>query len=62
MESFLSRNNLMSEGQTMDQETYADLGADYFDKLDAGRIVRRHVRRFDSLGCGAILASNPKAA
>jgi transposase len=29
---------------------YRDLGVDYLDKLDAGRIVRSHVRRLEALG------------
>lgn len=29
---------------------YTDLGADYFDKLDAARIERQHVRRLEQLG------------
>jgi transposase len=33
-----------------DKRPYADLGADYFDKLDAARIERYHVRRFEQLG------------
>ena len=29
---------------------YAELGVDYFDKLDATRIERSHVRRLEQLG------------
>jgi len=29
---------------------YAELGADYFDKLDTTRIERHHVRRLEQLG------------
>lgn len=33
-----------------DKRPYADLGADYFDKLDAARMERHHVRRLEQLG------------
>jgi len=32
------------------KQPYADLGADYFDQLDATRIERHHVRRLEQLG------------
>jgi len=41
---------------------YQDLGVDYFDKLDAARIVRSHVRRLESLGYKVTLAAPEKAA
>ncbi len=43
-----------------DKKPYADLGDDYFDKLDASRIERHHVRRLEQLGYTVSLA--PKAA
>jgi transposase len=33
-----------------DQRPYTDLGADYFDQLDAARLERHHVRRLEQLG------------
>jgi len=33
-----------------DKQPFHDLGADYFDKLDATRLQRRHVRRLEQLG------------
>jgi transposase len=33
-----------------DKRPYADLGPDYFDKLDATRVERYHVRRLEQLG------------
>jgi transposase len=33
-----------------DQKPYADLGAEYFDRLDAARLERLHVRRLEQLG------------
>ncbi|GAC1407544.1 MAG: IS110 family transposase [Ktedonobacteraceae bacterium] len=39
---------------------YTDLGADYFDKLDAARIERQHVRRLEQLGYQVTLT--PKEA
>jgi transposase len=33
-----------------DLRPYADLGADYFDHLDAARLERHHVRRLEQLG------------
>ena len=33
-----------------DRRPYADLGADYFDRLDAVRLERHHVRRLEQLG------------
>jgi len=41
---------------------YQDLGIDYFDKLDAARIVKSHVRRLESLGYKVTLATSEKAA
>lgn len=32
------------------KKPYADLGADYFDQLDATRLQRHHVRRLENLG------------
>ncbi len=39
-----------------DRQPYSDLGADYFDKLDAKRIERHHVRRLEQLGYTVTLA------
>jgi transposase len=39
---------------------YADLGGDYFDKLDRTRIERQHVRRLEQLGY--IVTLTPQAA
>jgi len=33
-----------------DQQPYTDLGADYFERLDAARLERHHVRRLEQLG------------
>jgi hypothetical protein len=33
-----------------DHRAYTDLGADYFDHLDAARLQRHHVRRLEQLG------------
>jgi transposase len=33
-----------------DHQPYTDLGADYFDRLDAARLERHHVRRLEQLG------------
>ena len=33
-----------------DGVTYHELGADYFDRRDAERTVRRHVRQLEALG------------
>lgn len=33
-----------------DQRPYTDLGADYFERLDAARLERHHVRRLEQLG------------
>jgi transposase len=33
-----------------DHKPYADLGADYFDQLDAARLQRHHVHRLEQLG------------
>jgi N-formylglutamate amidohydrolase len=33
-----------------DKKPYTDLGADYFDQLDAARIQRHHIRRLEQLG------------
>lgn len=32
------------------KQSYADLGADYFDKLDTARLERHHVHRLEQLG------------
>ena len=39
---------------------YADLGPDYFDRLDAARLERHHVHRLEQLGYTVTLA--PKEA
>lgn len=39
-----------------DQRPYTDLGADYFDRLEAARIERYHVRRLEQLGYTVTLA------
>ena len=39
---------------------YQDLGADYFDRLDAARLERHHVRRLEQLGFAVTLT--PKQA
>lgn len=41
------------------KQPYTDLGADYFDQLDATRIQRYHIRRLEHLGYTVTLA--PKA-
>lgn len=41
---------------------YQDLGADYFEKLDATRIVTSHVRRLERLGYAVTLAPLAEAA
>jgi transposase len=41
---------------------YQDLGAAYFDKLDASRIAKAHVRRLESLGYVVTLAPKDAAA
>ena len=33
-----------------DKRPYADLGADYFDRLDTARIQQHHVHRLEQLG------------
>jgi transposase len=33
-----------------EKEPYADLGADYFDKLDTARLERHHIHRLEQLG------------
>src|SRR5262249_32149497 len=38
-----------------DRRPYADLGADYFDRLDATRLERHHVHRLEQLGYTATL-------
>jgi transposase len=43
-----------------DKRPYQELGADYFDKLDAARIERHHVRRLEQLGYTVTLT--PKVA
>jgi len=40
---------------------YSELGADYFDQLDAGRIERHHVKRLQQLGYEVTLAPKPAA-
>ena len=41
---------------------YADLGVDYFDKLDEARIVASHVRRLQHLGYTVITTKTDQAA
>jgi transposase len=41
---------------------YHDLGVDYFEKLDASRIIRSHVRRLENLGYMVTLAPLQEAA
>jgi len=41
---------------------YQDLGVDYFEKLDAARIVKSHVRRLERLGYTVTLAPLAEAA
>jgi hypothetical protein len=36
-------------------QPYTELGVDYFDRLDAGRIERHHVRRLEQLGYSVTL-------
>jgi transposase len=43
-------------GVLRDHRPYSDLGADYFDRLEAARIERYHVRRLEQLGYSVILA------
>lgn len=44
-----------------DHKPYTDLGADYFDKLDAKRLQRQHVRRLEQLGYSVTLTPMPAA-
>jgi transposase len=41
---------------------YADLGPDYFDRVDADRLERHHVRRLEQLGYTVTLTPQPEAA
>lgn len=41
---------------------YRDLGGDYFDKLNAARLIRHHVRRLESLGMSVTIVPMPTAA
>jgi len=41
---------------------YQDLGATYFDERDRQVVIRRAVRRLESLGCKVTLESLPQAA
>jgi hypothetical protein len=43
-----------------DKKPYADLGADYFDKLDTMRIQRNHIHRLEQLGFAVTIT--PKEA
>ena len=43
-----------------DKQSYADLGIDYFDQLDADRLQRHHINRLEQLGFTVILT--PKDA
>jgi len=36
-------------------QPYGELGVDYFDRLDATRIERHHVRRLEQLGYSVTL-------
>jgi len=40
-------------------QPYIELGVDYFDRLDAGRIERHHVRRLEQLGYSVTLKPTP---
>ena len=42
-----------------DRRPYADLGGDYFDRLDAERVERHHVRRLNALGYSVTLTALP---
>jgi hypothetical protein len=42
------------------KKPYAELGANYFDKLDVARIQQHHIRRLEQLGFTVILT--PKEA
>jgi transposase len=44
-----------------DHKPYTDLGADYFDKLDAERLQRQYVRRLEQLGYSVTLTPVPAA-
>jgi transposase len=44
-----------------DHRPYADLGADYFDRLDAARLEHHHVRRLEQLGYTVTLTPIPAA-
>lgn len=41
---------VVSDHMLRDHQPYTDLGADYFDRLDAARLERHHVRRLEQLG------------
>jgi transposase len=45
-----------------DQRPYRELGADYFDRLDATRLQRHHVRRLEQLGFAVQLTPTLQAA
>src|SRR6266850_1772568 len=40
-------------------QPYTELGVDYFDRLDASRIERDHVRRLEQLGYSVTLSPSP---
>ncbi len=42
-----------------ERRPYTDLGADYFEKLDAQRLEQRHVRRLNALGYSVTLTPLP---
>jgi transposase len=44
-----------------EKKPYADLGADFFDKLDTSRIQRHHVRRLEQLGYTVTLTPGERA-
>jgi hypothetical protein len=45
-----------------DGTTYAELGADYFDRLDTDRLTRTLVRRLERLGHEVVLKPKEPAA
>jgi transposase len=44
-----------------DKQPYSELGADYFDKLDAAQLERHHVRRLEQLGYSVSLTPTEAA-
>jgi hypothetical protein len=45
-----------------DQASYRELGADYFNKLNAAYVQRHHVKRLENLGFKVILQPLDQAA